>query len=145
MDARRYDPSDREDCLGVFDSLTPPPPEFVNRPGFEAWLDDNAARNFVLEHDESLVGCGGYSLSPDGSVAVLRWGMVRADCQKMGVGRFLLMYRIREIGKHSEAQTVLVQVPRNAVGFYEKQGFRRNGGDTALEWQEMVKKLAVCV
>jgi N-acetylglutamate synthase-like GNAT family acetyltransferase len=72
----------------------------------------------------------------DGEVAELRWGMVRKDLRGNGLGRFLLMYRLREIGK---AGVNMVRVAdAGAAGFFEKQGFRV-GADGAL-W----KKLAVC-
>jgi N-acetylglutamate synthase-like GNAT family acetyltransferase len=90
-----------------------------------------------MEHEETVVGCGGYSLSPDQSTATLRWGMIRADAQKMGLGRFLLMYRIREIGKAGTVGVVFAHPPRPSAGFFEKQGFRVNG-------VELVKKLTVC-
>ena len=137
MDMRRYEPDDRASCLGVFDSLAPALLDAAARPGFEAWLDRNEGPFFVMEHDEIVVGCGGYSLSPDQSTATLRWGMIRADAQKMGLGRFLLMYRIREIGRAGTVGVVSAHPPQASAGFFEKQGFRSNGVD-------LVRKLTVC-
>jgi len=137
MDMRRYEPDDRASCLGVFDSLAPALLDAAARPGFEAWLDRNEGPFFVMEHDEIVVGCGGYSLSPDQSTATLRWGMIRADAQKMGLGRFLLMYRIREIGRAGTVGVVSAHPPQPSAGFFEKQGFRSNG-------VELVRKLTVC-
>jgi N-acetylglutamate synthase-like GNAT family acetyltransferase len=96
-----------------------------------------------MEHEGAIVGCGGYSLSPDGTVAALQWGMVRPDAQRMGLGRFLLLYRIREIGKLGTVGIVVAQVPKPAAGFFEKQGFRVNaaGDDGRVE---LLKKLTVC-
>jgi ribosomal-protein-alanine N-acetyltransferase len=143
MEVREYEPSDRGACLDVFDSLRPAPEAAVRRQ-FETFLDGNPDRYFVLEHDASVVGCGGYSLSADGDVAVLRWGMIGTHCQRMGAGRYLLMYRIREIGKHGNAKIVVAQVPAGAASFFERQGCRRTGVSGPFDWQEMVKKLAVC-
>src|ERR1022692_48598 len=149
MDVRPYEPSDRVASLDVFDSLTPALLDSTARPIFESWLDKAADRYFVMEHEESIVGCGGYSFSPDQSIATLRWGMVRRSSQKMGLGRFLLMYRIREIGRAGTAGIVLAHPPRPSAVFYEKQGFRVNGTETEgcaprFDCVEMIKKLTVC-
>jgi N-acetylglutamate synthase-like GNAT family acetyltransferase len=142
MDVRPYQPSDRDACLAVFDSLTPALLDPATLPAFEAWLENAGGPYFVMEHDESLVGCGGYSFSPDGTAATLQWGMVHRDSQKMGLGRFLLLYRIREIGKAGTAGLVFAHPPRASAGFFEKQGFRVNGIEK--DAVELIKKLTVC-
>lgn len=142
MDIRPYEPRDRASCLDVFRSLAPEPLTPSALPRFTSWLEEPDGPFFVMEHEGSVVGCGGYSLSPDGTVATLRWGMIRQDCQKMGLGRFLLMYRIREIGKAGTVGLVLAHPPQASADFYRKQGFRPNGTDTAPH--EFVKKLTVC-
>ena len=149
MDIRPYEPRDRASCLGVFASLTPgllAPPAL---PLFEAWLDHPDGPYFVMDHDESVVGCGGYSLSSDQSTATLRWGMIRDSSQKMGLGRLLLMYRIREIGRAGTVGLVLAHSPQPSAGFFEKQGFRVNGIATdafapGVAGIELIKKLTVC-
>jgi GNAT superfamily N-acetyltransferase len=149
MDVRPYEPRDRSSCLEVFDSLTPELLDSCARPLFESWLDQAAGPYFVMEHEESVVGCGGYALSPDQSTATLCWGMVRRSSQKVGLGRFLLMYRIREIGKEGKVGVVVAHSPRPSVGFFLKQGFRVNGTENeahgqGIELIELVKKLTVC-
>jgi N-acetylglutamate synthase-like GNAT family acetyltransferase len=149
MDIRPYEPADRASCLSVFDSLTPALLDHTARPLFESWLDRPASQYFVMEHEETVVGCGGYSLSQDKSTATLRWGMIRHSAQKMGLGRFLLMYRIREIGRAGTVGVVFAHSPRPSAGFFEKQGFHVNGIATDADSPgvggvELVKKLAVC-
>jgi N-acetylglutamate synthase-like GNAT family acetyltransferase len=142
MDVRPYQPSDCLACLAVFHSLTPALLDPATLPIFEAWLDNPTGQYFVMQHDESVAGCGGYSFSPDGTAATLQWGMVHRNSQKMGLGRFLLLYRIREIGKAGTANLVFAHPPRPSAGFFEKQGFRVNlpGPDRI----ELVRKLTVC-
>ena len=149
MDVRLYEVRDRPSCLGIFDSLTPELLDSSVRPLFESWLDQAANPYFVMEHEQSVVGCGGYALSPDQGTATLCWGMVLRSCQKMGLGRFLLMYRIREIGKKGTVGIVFAHSPRPSVGFFLKQGFRVNAREdeaheTGIELIELVKKLTVC-
>jgi len=149
MDVRPYEFSDRVACLDVFDSLTPALLDSTARSHFESWLDDIGGPYFVMLHEESIVGCGGYSFSADRSTATLRWGMIRRESQKMGLGRFLLMYRIREIGRMGNAGIVLAHPPLPSAAFYEKQGFRANatvteGDAVGFDCVEMIKKLTVC-
>ena len=102
-----------------------------------------------MEHEEAIIGCGGYLFSPDQSIATLRWGMVRRSSQKMGLGRFLLMYRIREIGREGTAGMVVAHVPRPSAAFFEKQGFRvseagTEGCELGFDCMAAIKKLTVC-
>jgi len=140
MDVRPYAAHDRAACVAVFDSLTPALLDANVRPQFESWLENPSGPYFVMEHDGSIVGCGGYTLSPDGATATLEWGMIRADTQKVGLGRFLLMYRIREIGGHGTVAIVLANPPHASAGFFEKQGFHRGNADP----ETYIKKLTVC-
>jgi ribosomal protein S18 acetylase RimI-like enzyme len=105
------------------------------RADFEQFLT-SPGTFFVMEHDQKLVGYGGFSIQ-NASAAALRWGTIHPDFRRMGLGRFLLMYRMREIGRAGNIATVSVQPPPEFSGFYEKQGFRPAG--TVL-----LKKLAVC-
>jgi ribosomal-protein-alanine N-acetyltransferase len=149
MDIRPYEPRDHAACVGVFDSLIPTLLDLTARPLFESWLDRADGPYFVMEQDETVVGCGGYSFSPDQSTATLRWGMIRGSAQKMGLGRFLLMYRIREIGKQGTVGVVFARSPRPSASFFEKQGFRVNGiapdaCAPGVAGIELIKKLTVC-
>jgi len=149
MDIRPYEPRDRASCFGVFDSLTPALLDSSALPLFESWLEQAAGPYLVMEHEESVVGCGGYSFSSDRTTATLRWGMVRHSSQRMGLGRFLLMYRIREIGKAGTVGLVFAHSPRPSVGFFEKQGFRVNGIEKdacapGVDRVELIRKLTVC-
>ncbi len=127
MDFRPYRDSDRDACL----SCCAPPlqtalAEFLKAPG----------TYFVMEHDDRIVGCGGFSLDSPSS-ATLRWGTIHPDFRRMGLGRFLLMYRMKELGRTGHIATVLADPPPEFAGFYAKQGFHPSG-------QGLVKKLSVC-
>jgi GNAT superfamily N-acetyltransferase len=124
--------------LSVFDSLGADLRD--SRSQFESWLDHAGGPYFVMENDGIPVGCGGYSLSDDGSCATLRWGMVDRGAQKNGLGRFLLMFRMREISRHGTVGAVLAHPPAASAGFYAKEGFRVNNGAPL----EMIRKLTVC-
>jgi N-acetylglutamate synthase-like GNAT family acetyltransferase len=142
MNLRPYLPSDREACLKIFDSNAPNIFTAEDRGEFETFLSQAPAAYFVMEHDNALVGCGGYRMEAEPGVATLVWGMVRRDSQKMGLGRFLLMYRLREIGKSDGIERVRLETPQASAAFFEGQGFKTVS--TAQGRVEMVKRLTVC-
>jgi N-acetylglutamate synthase-like GNAT family acetyltransferase len=141
MDVRPYWPADREACLAIFDSVGSPI-GFQERASFERFLERPEGPYFVMEQDGAVMACGGFEIAPEAGLATLVWGMVRRDVQKQGLGRFLLMYRLREIGKLGGVQQVRVEVLREVAGFFEGQGFKAAG--VVGERVELVKKLTVC-
>lgn len=151
MEARRYATQDRDACLLLFDSNTPEyflPQERVQ---FEAWLDSNPEHYFVLEHDGLIVACGGFALPPSGStMASLTWGMVGRQWRRQGLGRFLLMFRMREMSKSgAEIQMVNLETTPQAAPFFASQGFQtarviKDGYAPGLDKLQMVRKMAVC-
>lgn len=143
MELRPFTPADRAACLAVFDSNLPAYFDAAERPPFEAFLDAAKRPYFVMEHDGAIVGCGGYAIEAEAGLASLTWGMIRADLHRNGLGRFLLMYRLREISKAGNIARVRLSTTPHAAGFYEKQGFRTGGAD-AQGRIEMIKKLTVC-
>jgi acetyltransferase (GNAT) family protein len=138
MDVRAYSPADRAACLAVFDSNTPRFFDLAERRDFETFLDAVDCSYFVMEHDGAIAGCGGYAIAVDTSLASLVGGMVRADLHKLGLGRFLLLYRLREITKAGGVQLV-----RLGTGF-KATGIRKDGYASGMDRIEMMMKLTVC-
>jgi N-acetylglutamate synthase-like GNAT family acetyltransferase len=138
MDLRPYQPTDREACLNIFDSNFPR----ETRGQFERFLEQSPATYFVMEHEGALLACGGYHLDAHQGLATLVWGMVRRSSQKMGLGRYLLMYRLREIGKEGGIDRVCLQTPPESAKFFEGQGFKV--ASVANGSVGLLKKLTVC-
>jgi len=139
MDLRPYLSPDRDACLAIYDSNAASPED---RKKFEAFLSNPDGPFFVMEHDGRILGCGGFTTSAEPGIATLVWGMVRSEAQGQGLGRYLLMYRLREIGKLPGIQRVRLLTSRPAARFFEGQGFKVAG---EVDGQvEMVKKLTVC-
>jgi len=141
MDLRPYLPDDREACLAIFDS-------HMNlsantRDAFERFLTQPPGPYFVMDHDGTVVGCGGYIVAVDDSaMADLAWGLIRSNLQRQSLGRYLLMFRLREIGKLGVIHTVRASTSPAAKGFFEKQGFKLAG--TVGNGVELLKRLNVC-
>lgn len=142
MDIRPYSAQDKAACLAVFDSNVPPFFDPAERAAFEEFLEAMPHPYFVMEHEGLVAGCGGYAIESDPTLASLTWGMVRRDLHGNGLGRFLLMFRLREIGGNPQVNRVRLSTAPAVVPFFEKLGFRVVAADGLVE---MVKKLAVCV
>lgn len=139
MEPRTYQPQDCDACLAIFDSNS-----LTGRAAFEQFLNAIPADFTVLEHDGQVVGCGGYRLA-NGS-ATLEHGMIHRNFQRMGLGRFLLLYRLRQISKSTAGGDIgfaRLTAARNDVAFYQKQGFKPSGS-TDAEHVDLVMKLTVC-
>lgn len=143
MEVVNYLPSHRDDCLAVFDSNTPQFFHSTERESFAQFLQNPNCTYLVMEHEDAIVGCGGFYLDPSKTQARLCWGMTHKSAQRQGLGRFLLLYRIREIGKAGGVERVSLQTSAAAANFYEKQGFKRTQ-PTHPHLIDMVMKLTVC-
>ena len=137
MDIRPYRDSDHTDCVDVFASNFSDP---VQQQDFEVFLQSSESTCFVVEHTGHVIGVGGFTASA--SQAQLHWGMVRRDMQRQGLGRYLLLYRLKAIGNLPCIQFVQAIVPAPLAHFYEKSGLKlqREGDGLA----EMRMKMQVC-
>lgn len=130
MDIRPFETRDREACLAL-----------IPHPEFAAYLDNPSGPFFAMEHEGEIVGCGGIVIARNGEEGELVWGSIRKEMRGHGLGRFLLLYRLREIGK-AHAPVARVETSTESAPFFEKQGFRavrRSAGRV-----ELVRKLSVC-
>lgn len=146
MDLRAYTPADRDACLAIFDSNAARFFQPGDRREYEEFLHQVDAY-FVMEHDSAILGCGGYRIS-DG-IARLTWGMVHGDWHRRGLGRLLLLYRLREISKIGAAPLVELTTSQFTAPFFERQGFKRmqiikDGYAAGVDRLHMAMKLTVC-
>ena len=149
MDVRRYSADDLAACLAVFDSNVPKFFDVSERAGFEEFLAGNRWPYIVLEHAGEIVGCGGWAPEEDGALIAMTWGMVRRTLHGSGLGRFLLMYRVREAAKMPGAERVRLSTSQHTAGFFQKLGFkvaetRKDGFAPGIDRIEMVMILNVC-
>jgi N-acetylglutamate synthase-like GNAT family acetyltransferase len=133
MELRPYKELDREVCLSLLEQPST---------AFEAFLNQPGPHFQVLDHNGVIAGCGGFHIEPDGLTAELQWGIIRTDLRRQGVGRYLLMARLREISRQATVQFVVATVPKQFAPFYEGQGFRPQGSSD--DGIRLVKKLTVC-
>jgi ribosomal protein S18 acetylase RimI-like enzyme len=149
MDVRPYLPSDRDACLAIFDSNSPEFFKSHGRGDFEEFLDGPGGNYFVMEHEGAVIGCGGYIVAPEKTLARLVWGIVGRDWRRQGLGRFLLLFRLREITKAGGVEMVHLDTPPDSAPFFRSQGFKvarveKDGYAPGLDRLEMTMKLTVC-
>lgn len=149
MDVRPYSPADRTACLAIFDTNTPKFFDPTERHSFGTFLNAPFGSYFVMEHEGAMIGCGGYAVEEGSSLASLIWGMIRHDLHKHGLGRFLLMFRLKEISKANSANLVRLATSQHSAGFFQKQGFKavsmeKDGYAPGMDRVEMRMKLSVC-
>lgn len=134
MKIRDYKTGDRDTCLSLFDSNIPKYFHADERSIFSDCLESadflpprlRAAGApegcmYVAEEDGTIVGCGGWFL--DGDVAVLSWGIVRQSLHRKGIGRFLLLERLKVIQLDGRAKSVRVRTTPSVQGFFERASF----------------------
>ncbi|HEY4364421.1 MAG TPA: GNAT family N-acetyltransferase [Bryobacteraceae bacterium] len=149
MEVRPYAPADRGACLAVFDSNVPEFFRSEERREFEDFLTAPKCPYFVMELAEGIAGCGGYCLTEEQTAARMVWGMVRRELHRKGLGRFLLLYRLHEIGALAGVQLVQLDTSQAAAPFFASQGFKvtgvvKDGYGAGLDRVSMTMKLTVC-
>ena len=123
MLVRAYTPADREACLAIFDSNTPPFFAANERDEFAQFLDEEADPYFVVESDGNIVACGGYFLIPRTPAAIVTWTMVTRGEHRRGWGRLLLQAIFERLCREPRVQVVKLQTSQHASGFFERLGF----------------------
>ncbi|MDZ7639451.1 MAG: GNAT family N-acetyltransferase [Bryobacterales bacterium] len=149
MDFLRYTTEHATGCLAIFDAHSPDAFHPSERPVFEGFLAAPHHPYWVMLHEGAIVGCGGFLREEGSPRARLHWGMVHRDFQRQGLGRFLMLFRLREIGKLPDVEWVELGTTPLAAPFFEKQGFRpssfaKDGWGPGMDRVEMAKKLSVC-
>ena len=142
MNLRPYARADREACLKLFDRHVPGSFAPQERAAFEQFLDQQPSAYFVVEREGTILACGGHVRER------IRWLIVHREHQGRFLGRWLLLFLLREIGRQGHRQSTLATTLEMA-GFYERMGYRvieriPDGYAPSYDRVEMVKKLEVC-
>lgn len=136
MEIRHYQPADREACLSLFEANQSQFFTDLDPLIFHNLLDNPNIHSMIAEHDGGVIG---FTCFQENSI---QWLMVHPDLQRQGVGRFLTLYILREMGKAGPAPIVSAQTISHAVPFFEKLGFRTQSADQVFI--QMIKKMDVC-
>ena len=120
---RNFAPADLSACLATFDSNVP---EFfvpTERAAFASFLAALPGPYLVVEETGEVVACGGYAVAPGTTTADLCWGMVSRARHQSGLGRLLLVARLKHIGADASVRDVALNTSQHTRGVYERLGF----------------------
>ena len=122
---RRYNSSDREACLAIFDSNCP---EFLHpkeRADFQAWLDAPEGIYLVMVESGRVIGCGGFVIDAQERKLSLCWGLLHADWHGRRLGELLLLERLtRGVDSGGATWSRLATTPK-VEPFFVRVGYRR--------------------
>lgn len=125
-----YESKYKEGCMNAFKSNVPD--YFVQEEiaEFENFLDKLVKQDdllstyyFVLGTDDRIVGCGGFGDKEDTHSITLAWGLIHRDFHKIGLGKLLLEYRIRQFRQIYPDASLFLDTTQFTYTFFEKFGF----------------------
>ncbi|WP_207425905.1 GNAT family N-acetyltransferase [Pedobacter sp. SYSU D00535] len=88
------------------------------------YLDEDSRHYFVVERSNQIIACGGINYGFDeGKTARISWDIVHPDWQRSGLGKELMVYRLKEISRRGGVSSVVVRTTQLVYAFYEKLGF----------------------
>jgi len=122
---RRYQSSDMQACLHIFDGNTPRFFSLVEREDFKNFLVNDAVGwdYLVIEDNGRIVACGGHNSDKDAKSANFCWGMVANDLHSTGLGKMLTIARLKTASAHRGVTSVRLDTSQHTQGFYARFGF----------------------
>ena len=121
---RPYRSEDNDRCVEIFMSNTPRYFGVEEADEFRQFLETLPCAYFVATQNDVIVACGGYGYHGKKQAVVLCWGMVHADLHKQGLGKFLLVERLKQIYKDFGETRVQIDTSQHSQGFFEIYGFQ---------------------
>lgn len=154
---RPYHASDKDACLAIFDSNTPPYFDSEERPPFATWLEQIglgklAYSNTDFEHyevaelDGQIIACAGFYIVHKEKVARMAWGMVHRAHHGKGVGSAHLKRRIHIMQEQYAGYQIDLGTSQHTYPFYAKQGFEvtayfPNGYGEGIDRYDMILRI----
>ena len=121
---RPYQAEDNGRCVEIFMSNTPRYFGVEEADEFRQFLETLPCAYFVATQNDEIVACGGHGYHGKKQAVVLCWGMVRADLHKQGLGKFMLIERLKQIFKDFGETVVQINTSQHSQGFFERYGFQ---------------------
>jgi ribosomal protein S18 acetylase RimI-like enzyme len=119
-----YTESDKTAVLNLFNLNTPQYFSSLEEEGLVYYLENEIELYYVVKIGDLIVGSGGINFENDKSTAKISWDIIHPKYQGQGLGSILLNFRLQEIQKFNQVQTVIVRTSQFTYQFYEKSGFK---------------------
>lgn len=125
---RPYHQTDRSGCVDAFKTNVPQfftEDEITDFENFLVKLESGTiqTRFYVVEENNTIIGCGGFGDKDNTGAISLAWGLVHKDFHKKGFGEKLLSHRLEQIKKYFPGVPVVLDTTQYSYGFFEKYGF----------------------
>ncbi|MEH0158605.1 GNAT family N-acetyltransferase [Limibacter armeniacum] len=121
---RPYTTKDKQQVIALLRLNTPQYFDVSEEADLRHYLENELESYFVAEENNQVVGAGGINYFLSERLARISWDFVHPDVQGKGIGKALLLHRIKEINSHPEIETIMVRTSQLAYRFYEKVGFK---------------------
>ena len=95
---------------------------------FIYYLENHAQNYFVVEHANTIIGCGGINYFDGGKTARISWdinilGHHAPECAGKRVWPYTNQYRIDQIKSNPTVERIVVRTTQMVYRFYQKSGF----------------------
>lgn len=120
---RAYTPKDKNSVLSLLKLNTPNyfAPEEEN--DLIHYLSHEIELYYVIQINNSIVGCGGINFDTQKTKGMLSWDMLHPEYQGQSLGSMLVKHRIEKLQTIETVKRITVRTSQLAFRFYEKQGF----------------------
>ncbi len=124
MIIRKYNSDDKDACLSIFDSNTPPYFHPSERQDLIEWLDkEDRLEYWVAEEDGTVLGCAGIYFDEKEQLAGFSWGMVANSHHGKGIGTLLNKHRLDVLARLYPGKAWKLETSQMSRDFYAKFGF----------------------
>lgn len=120
---RPYRETDRMAVLQLLALNTPAYFAETEKADFEHYLDHEREQYFVVEHENSVIGCGGINFDLSQHTGKISWDIIHPDFHGKGAGTALLQHRMEILQRMENVRNISVRTSQLAWLFYRKNGF----------------------
>lgn len=124
VNIRLYVAEDKNSVVALLRLNTPTYFAVEEEKDFIYYLENELEYYFILEYNNTLVGCGGINFSGNPKLGKISWDLFHPDYQGKGFGSTLLQHRIKLLKEFKEMETIVVRTTQLVHRFYEKNGFK---------------------
>ena len=124
MTIRRFADADRDQVIHLLRLNTPPYFSPNEEKDLIYYFDNHAENYYVIESESKILGCGGFNLDDDETLAKLSWDIVHPNSHGQGIGTQLTKFRIAKIKDIETVEIISVRTSQLVYKFYEKFGLR---------------------
>ena len=122
MTIRKFIDSDRHQVIHLLRLNTPQYFSANEEKDLIYYFDNHAENYYVIENESVILGCGGFNLVDDETIAKISWDIVHPISQGKGIGTKLTKFRIEKIKEFKSVKIISVRTSQLVYKFYEKFG-----------------------